>query len=93
MCTLYAKLLIFVLNNQIFNMTRKTFYLKKNKLLSRDKCFKTLIADFENLRKLIKNKQSVTKFVKKTAKKMSKNHWLEKRKDRENFEEIYGLFI
>ncbi len=94
MCILYAKLQLYVLNNQIFNMTRKTMYLKKNKLLSRDKCFKTLIADFEILRKLIKNKtQSVTKFINKTAKKMSKNHWLEKRKDRENFEEIFGLFI
>jgi len=94
MCFLYAKLILILINQQIINMLQPSFYKSYGKLLSKNKCFKTLKNYFYKIRKLLfGRKQKVERFIQKTGNLLSKNHWLEKRKKRTNYEEIFNLFI
>jgi hypothetical protein len=92
-CTLYAKLLLVLINNQIFNVAQKHLYGRFHKLLSRDKCFKTLIRCFAKTRTLLSSQKCRIKdFLHDIANMFSRNHWLEKRKKRVNYEELFELF-
>jgi hypothetical protein len=92
-CTLYAKLLLVLINNQIFNIMQKHLYKKFHKLLSRNKCFKTLIRCFAKMRELLSNKKhKIDDFLLYIANLFLRNHWLEKRKNRVNYIEIFELF-
>jgi hypothetical protein len=92
-CTLYAKLLLVLINNQIFNVVQKNLYERFHKLLSRDKCFKTLIRCFAKTRGLLSFQKYRTKdFLQDITNMFSRNHWLEKRKKRTNYEELFMLF-
>jgi len=92
-CTLYAKLLLVLINNQIFNVAQKHLYERFHKLLSRDKCFKTLIRCFAKTRELLSCQKNKTKdFLHDIANMFSRNHWLEKRKKRVNYEDVFDLF-
>jgi len=93
-CTLYAKLLLVLIHNQIFSVAQKYLYEQYRKLLSRDKCFKTLIGYFAKTREWLSNRKDKTKdFLHDIANMFSRNHWLENRKKHINFEEIFNLFI
>jgi hypothetical protein len=93
LCTLYAKLILVLINNQIFNLVQKHLYERFHNLLSRDKCFKTLIRYFIKMRQLFLDQKYKTKdFLYDIANMFSKNHWLEKRKKRINFDNIFELF-
>lgn len=93
-CTLYAKLLLIQINNQLVNMIQSKFYKKYNKMLSKIKCFKTLLVYSSRIRDvLINNAPKINKLVQDIANMFLKNHWLEKRKGRDNFNEIFELYI
>jgi hypothetical protein len=53
MCILYAKLLMIILSNQIHGVMARKRYLKDKKILSGNKCAKTLCQQIDLLRKLI----------------------------------------
>lgn len=94
MCFFYAKLLVILINYQIINLLQHGFYKKYDKLLSKDKCFKTLTNYFYKIRKvLLRPNQKIARFIQSIANMLSKNHWLEKRKKRLNYVEIFDLFI
>jgi hypothetical protein len=93
-CTLYAKLLLVLIHNQIFNVAQKHLYQGCRKFLSRDKCFKTLNEHFAKTREWLSGRNDKTKnFLHDIANMFSRNHWLEKRKNRNNYEEIFKLFV
>jgi hypothetical protein len=93
-CTLYAKLLLVLIHNQIFSIAQKYLYERYRKLLSRNKCFKTLTGHFAKTREWLSNEKDKTKdFLHDIANMFSKNHWLEKRKKHISFEEIFELFV
>lgn len=94
MCLLYSKLLLIIINDQIINLLQRGFYKVYGKLLSKSKCFKTLLNYFYKIRKeLLNPNQKTLNFLQSLANILSKNHWLEKRKDRTNYSEIFDLFI
>jgi hypothetical protein len=92
-CLLYAKLILIVLNLQLIRNFQGYYFAEQKKLLSEDKCFKTLTKEFERLLRIIKNEstESVNELLK-TAKLFSREHWKEKRIDRVNYFEIISLF-
>ncbi len=92
-CLLYAKLILIVLNLQLIRNFQSYYFTEHKKLLSEDKCFKTMVKGFERLLRIIKNESSEsTKEILKIADLFSKGHWKEKRKDRVNYFEIINLF-
>ncbi|NJK98153.1 MAG: IS4 family transposase, partial [Bacteroidales bacterium] len=91
---LYAKLILIVIYWHKILPLRTHFYKMKGKLLSIDKCFKTLKVFTVKLRKAIQygeeKLESVTGEIQLL---ISEKHWLEKRKDKLNYEQImYILF-
>jgi hypothetical protein len=91
---LYAKLVLIVIYwHKIFPL-RTHFYKMKGKLLSVDKCFKSLKDYTVNLRKAIrvggKILESVTDEIRQI---ISEKHWLEKKKNKLNYEEIMYLLF
>lgn len=94
MCLFYAKFILFLINSNIVYLINRLFYTKFNKVLSQNKCFKSLLLHFEEVRKLIwESHYMLTNFIKNIYGLLSKNHWLEKRKNKESFYEIFMLFI
>lgn len=92
-CLLYAKLILIVLNLQLIRNFQSYYFYECKKLLSEDKCFKTLTKGFERLLRVIKAKsiESVNELLK-IAELLSKEHWKEKRIERVNYFEIINLF-
>jgi hypothetical protein len=94
MCLLYAKLLVIIINGQIINLLQRWFYKIYGKLVSRTKCFKTLSNYFYKIRKeLLNPEQKTISFLQSLACLISKNHWLEKRRNRTNYGDIFNIFI
>lgn len=94
MCFFYAKFILILINYQIINLLQDRFYKKCGRLLSKDKCFKTLIHYFYKIRKvLFRSHQKLTKFLLSIKNILSKNHWLEKRTKRLNYVDIFNIFI
>ena len=94
MCLLYAKFILILINNQILNLLQHLFYKKNKILLSRSKCFNTMINYFYKTREALKSpKRKIGKYLHEIATLLSKNHWLEQRKDRVNYLEIIELFV
>lgn len=92
-CLLYAKLILIVLNLQLIRNFQSFYFAEHKKLLSEDKCFKTLTKGFERLLRIIKNEstESVNELLK-IAELFSREHWKEKRIYRVNYFEIISLF-
>jgi len=92
-CQLYAKLILIVLNLQLIRNFQSYYFSKYKRLLSEDKCFKTLTKGFERLLRVIKQESSESiKELLKIAELFSKEHWKEKRIDRVNYLDIVNLF-
>jgi len=69
------------------------YFQSENKLLSEDKCFKTLTKGFERLLQILKQESSKSiSELNKIAELFSKEHWKEKRIERVNYIEIIELF-
>jgi len=93
MCLLYAKLILFLVNGQVAGLLARMLYAKEKKLLSMDKCLKTLQLYFGRTRDiLIADRCRLTDYVQAMHRLLSKNHWLEKRKKGVGFSEIFNLF-
>ena len=68
------------------------FYKAKGKLLSMDKCFKTLKSATGKLRDAMKNGvQAIQQLLTNIIELVSERHWLEKKKNRLNYEQIMYL--
>ncbi len=93
-CLLFAKLILIMLNVQIIGNLQMYYFKKRRKILSENKCFKTLWESFSILRSIWKDKSKKSeKKLKNLVKRFSSNHWKEKRKNKMNLIEIIELFI
>lgn len=92
--TIYLKLLWILLNWKIISDYRNYCFLTYSKLLSLTKCFQTMNEKSFKLRKaLYSSTLSLEATVLELVDLLQKGHWMEKRKNRQNFEEnIWLLF-
>lgn len=89
LCILYAKLILIAIYWQTIMIARSVFYKTKGRLLSIDKCFKTLKTETNKLRDAIRTgNNSLIQIMKKIMALISEKHWLEKKKNKLNFEQI-----
>lgn len=94
MCTLYARLLLVLLNWEIFMVQRGIAFKRSGKLLSIMKCFSTLKENSSRLRYLLIGKRTeITKWIRWTENIFESKHWLEKKKNKIGLEEILYLNI
>lgn len=94
LCLLYAKLLVIVINWGIIFSHRSTFYNKYGRLLSIDKCFKTLKDNQAKLRKnLGKGEETITQMINWITSMFLQKHWLERKNKRVNFEELFYVLF
>lgn len=93
MCLLYAKFILFLVNSQVIELFARTFYSKEKKLLSIDKSLKTLQIYFDKTRRILTlNRFKLKNYVLDLYRLLSQNHWLEKRRNKIGFLEIFTLF-
>jgi hypothetical protein len=89
---LYAKLILIAIYWQTIMPARFYFYKAKGKLLSMDKCFKTLKSATGKLRDAMKKGvQAIQQLLTNIIELVSERHWLEKKKNRLNYEQIMYL--
>lgn len=94
MCTLYARLLLVLLNWEIFMIQRGIAFKNSGKLLSIMKCFSTLKENSSRIRYLLIGKPTeITKWIRWTENIFKSRHWLEKKKNKIGLEEILYLNI
>lgn len=96
-CMIYAKLLHITLSIEIISIFRQDRYTCVQKILSIDKCLKTIISDKITLilSREVKNKKKkkLETIVSQLLETFSTGHWQEKRKNRINFEDLLHIFI
>jgi hypothetical protein len=93
MCFMYAKLTLMLINNQLINLLEPLYYKRYNKLLSKNKCTKTMIIYYNKLREaMFQGGQKIKDYIQEMSDKLSKKHWLEKRKHRINYIDLFELF-
>lgn len=94
LCSIYLKLLWIFINWKIVSDSRNHFFQAHSRLLSITKCFQTMSEKRSKLRKAIyANVSAVEDIILEILLVMQKGHWLEKRKNRQNFDEnIYLIF-
>ena len=89
---LYAKLILIAIYWQTIMPARFYFYKVKGKILSIDKCFKTLKSATGKLREAMKNgNQAIQQLFTNIIELISEKHWLEKKKNKLNYEQIIYL--
>lgn len=94
MCLLYAKLILFLVNSQVTALFVRNLYGKHKKHLSTSKCLKTLQSYFSRTREALSaHRCCLTRYVRDLSRLLSKNHWLEKKKNRMGYAELFGLFV
>ncbi len=94
LCLLYAKLLVIVINWGIIFTHRSSFYNKYGRLLSIDKCFKTLKDNQGKLRKTLgKGDETITQMINWITSMFSQKHWLERKNKNVNFEELFYVLF
>jgi hypothetical protein len=93
LCLLHFKLLLMIIHWNIIMIQRNHFYRKKGRLLSLNKCFKTLFDNSHRLRKALrKGLNGIAKFINWAKKILKENHWLEKKNKTLGLEKILYLF-
>jgi hypothetical protein len=94
LCLLYVKLLIMIVNWNIIMNQRNYMHKYQGKLLSLNKCFKTLFDNNYRLREALKKGSSeIRKLLIWVNKIFNKNHWLEKKKNSTDLNKIISLKI
>jgi hypothetical protein len=94
MSTLNARLLVVLVNWETIIMHRTYLYKKEGKLLSINKCFKTLKDNSFTLRCLLINgTKGINQWMKWTTNIFESKHWLERKKNKLGFEEIISLNV
>jgi len=89
LCLLYVKLLIMLINWNIILTQRNYIYKWKSKLLSLNKCFKTLTDNNNRFRAAIKQGvKGIRNYMFWVDKMFKENHWLEKKKKSIGLEDL-----
>jgi len=92
LCILHFKLLLMIVNWNIVMGKRNHIYKQRGKLLSLNKCFKTLFDNSYRLRDALKNGvKGIANFIKWVEKIFRENHWLERKKNKIGLEKICYL--
>ena len=92
LCLLHFKLLLMIVNWNIIMTQRNHLYRRKGKLLSLNKCFKTLFDNSYRLRDALKlGLKGITKFIFWVEKILNENHWLERKNKSMGLEKIIYL--
>ncbi len=92
LCILHFKLLLMIVNWNIVMNKRNHIYKQRGKLLSLNKCFKTLFDNSYRLRDALKNGlKGIANFIKWVEKIFRENHWLERKKNKMGLEKICYL--
>jgi hypothetical protein len=93
MCVMYAKLLMIILSERIYTVIAARKYSVEKKILSREKCVKTLCRQINLLRQLINaSVDEIHKILDKISKLFARGHILCLRKKRVNYSELVELF-
>lgn len=91
-CLLNARLLLILINWDIFMYKRSQLYKKTGKLISINKCFKTLQEYSSELRHiLMDNCKKIINWIELIFKLFDSHHWLEKKKNKIGLAEIMVL--
>lgn len=92
MCLLCTRLLLIMINWEMFMIERAYLYNQTGKLLSIRKCFQTLKDNSSKLRNVLTSScKGLEKWFKWVEETLSSKHWIEKKKNKLGFEEIMGL--
>lgn len=93
LCLLHFKLLLMIINWNIILSHRNQSYKRDGKLLSLNKCFKTLFDNSYRLRDALKlGLKGIERFICWAEKILNKNHWLERKNKSLGLEKIFYLF-
>lgn len=93
LCLLHFKLLLMIINWNIIMIQRNHFYNRQGRLLSLNKCFKTLFDNNHRLRKALRQGlKGIAKFINWAKNILNENHWLEKKNKSLGLEKILYLF-
>ena len=93
-CLLNVRLLLIIINWNIFMQKRSQLYLKTGKLLSINKCFKTLQDNSKDLTNILMNNcKKLINWVMMIIKLFESNHWIERKKNKIGFVEIMLLNV
>ena len=95
LCLLQFKLLIMVMNWNIIMVLRNHIYKRNGKLVSLNKCFKTLFDNNYRIREAIRQGiKGITEFISWTDRILRKNHWLERKNKSIGLEELlYNILL
>ena len=94
MCLLNIRLLLIMINWELFSMERTIQFKKTGNLLSAAKCFNTLKDNIEKLRRpLLNNCKGLRKWIRWMKSAFESSHWLESKKNKMGLEEILYLKI
>jgi hypothetical protein len=94
LCLLHFKLLMMIVNWNIIMVQRNYLYRRKGKLLSLNKCFKTLFDNTCRLRETLRlGQKGIVKFIKWANRILNENHWLERKKKKLGLENIFYIMF
>ena len=94
MCILNTRLLLILINWEVFMLERAYQYKQTGKLLSIHKCLQTLKDNSAKLRNILNSGcKGLAKWFRWVVETLSSKHWLEKKKNKLGFEEILCLTI
>jgi hypothetical protein len=94
LCLLHFKLLMMIVNWNIIMTQRNYLYRWKGKLLSLNKCFKTLFDNTYRLRETLRlGQKGIKKFIQWTDRILNENHWLERKKNKQGLESIFYIMF
>ena len=92
LCLLHFKLILILINWNIILEKRNLLYNSDGKLLSLNKCFKTLFDNSHRFRQSIKHgAEGIVGFILWAGRTLIKNHWLEKKNKSIGLEKIFYL--
>ena len=95
LCLLYAKLIVIILNHQLIFGIRNLLYKYQNKLLSIEKCIKTIKEKFTSLYLVFRTKKvrDSVKILHKITAVFKENHWIEAKLKKVGSENIILLLL
>jgi hypothetical protein len=94
LCLLHFKLLMMIINWNIIMAQRNYLYSRRGKLLSLNKCFKTLFDNIYRLRETLRlGKIGVKIFIEWIGRILNENHWLERKKNKVGLENIFYIMF
>jgi hypothetical protein len=94
LCTLYAKLLMVFIFYELTINIDAMLYKKTGKKLSINKCFKTLkLYSLKILKMLVKNINQIKQIIETFTEIFKERHWIESKKNKVGFNEIFNVFI